>query len=225
MNEKLHKAMLLAAQSQTSLSDFWDAHAPVDRPAGRSREDPNVIEVSDVHGATVRVRLDEALIAAGLMPAAETEERERREAEHEMLMSRLASDPELRAHMQCWTIDFHGDEEPPGTVNGNIESMTPEQTAAATFADFGVLPRLVRQWAEEHGFHISGSESGAHGWLLGIPCTEAEADRLCRMAYDELGTHIRAGTLTLQIHFCGWTFKSMPTTEDAREFLRTQSIS
>jgi hypothetical protein len=213
MTAKLHKALLLAASSQVALDDF---HQGLIRAAEK---------VTKAKRGGRPPRNDEDPWDEDAVPKDAIAELERRQGAHEQLMERLAADPDLRAEMECWLVDFHGDEEPPGTAAGNIETMTPEQLERATHADFGILPRLVRDWATHHGFTVTDSESGAHGWLLGIPCSDADSVRLCTLAHRELAPHLGAGTLAVQIHFWGWKFKALAAVDDARKFLHTQSVS
>jgi hypothetical protein len=213
VNEKLHKAMRMAAQSLVALRDFQDgliAAAEEISAARRGGRPPSE---------------DEDPWEPDAIPEEQRDELERRQGAHEALMEQIASDPGLRAEMRCWMVDFHGNEEPPGVRNGNVGTMTPEQMQRATHADFGVLPRLVRSWVTDRGFTITDSESGAQGWMLGIPCTDEESVRLCRLAHDELGPHITAGALRVHIHFFGWSFRQIPTRDDAIRFLKTTSLS
>lgn len=213
MTEKLHKSLLLAARSQVTLSDFHEGlirtaeEITLARRGGR----PPTREENTWDDDTISVE--------------QTDELQHRQATHERLMESLAADPDLRAEMRCWMVDFSGDEQPPGTVDGSISAMTPAQLEQATLADFGVLPRLIRGWAADHGFDVTDSESGADGWLLGIPCSDDESVSLCRLAHTELGSHLSAGTLAVHIHFIGWQFKALWSVDDARQFLQAQSVS
>ena len=212
-NQKLHEAMLTAARSMIAVDDFHEKLLDGVREmkaAARGRPLPE----DEEEQADSSDFSDE-----------DAAELERLNADYERVMDTLAADPELRAEMECWMVDFEGTEQPPGTGDGNIDAMTEEQREAAQRADFGVMPRVVRKWITSHGFRITDSHSGVSGWGLGVPCGDTDSLRLCRLAQRELGHHITDGRLAVQIHFWGWRFAAVTTVEQARAFLRKREVS
>jgi hypothetical protein len=210
MTPKLHKAMLRAAKSIVELSTFHQGlldNATQDREAMQKlTHDSSNEEVAKALG----------------FPADKAVQLDIMRAQQERMMEEFASDPELRPHMQPWMVDFEGKEQPPTAGRNDI---TVDDLETEIHADYGELPRVVRDWLESHGFHITDTGSGTTGWQLGVPCSDQEEERLCRLAYRELVTYIEAGVLTIRIHFWGWRFQGIYNDPAAETFLATQAAS
>ena len=138
-----------------------------------------------------------------------------------------AADPTLRPFMECWMIDFEGREGIPALAdNISPEDISGKLFETAARADFGVLPKLVRKWLDDNNMEISDSGAGADGWELGVACDDAEAERICLLAYDgDLWPHIEAGELSVRLKFWGWHFQEVRTADDAKEFMARRSVS
>jgi hypothetical protein len=147
-----------------------------------------------------------------------------RKSDHECLMASLASDPILRANMIPWMIDFEGDESPAGVDYDKLKTDQKVMLTAAN-ANFGTLPKEIRTWITGHGFEISDSGSSANGWHLGVPCTDLEAALLCKLAHEQLETHLDAGVLTVSLKFWGWRFRGLYTEDEAEAFLAERTSS
>ena len=133
-------------------------------------------------------------------------------------LMRLAADPDLRACLTCWMIDFEGAESSPCS-DAWTESIADSDFMRAARADYGVVPRLVRTWLEENHFEISDSGSGTGGWHLGVACDDQEAARLCRLAHVELANEMEAGAFTMALKFWGWSLTDLFTVGQAQAFL------
>lgn len=134
---------------------------------------------------------------------------------HKKLMEGFAADPELRACMVPWMVDFTGREEPP-------EGMVLD---AQSKAKFGELPTLVRTWCETNGFRITESGSGVGGWDLGVPCSDEDANRLCKHVHQDFRVHLDAGVLSVKLKFWGWRFKGLYNLNEAEKFIATKGVS
>jgi hypothetical protein len=142
----------------------------------------------------------------------------KRQHELEHIMEVYASDPDLRQNMTCWMVDFEGTETPD-------EKMVYDASPMASQAQFGVVPKKVRQWLEANKFEISDSGSGLNGWHLGIPCTDDQARMLCVRARIEFKDYLEAGVLAIRLAFWGWRFTKLRTDEDVNKFLRERLVS
>lgn len=133
-------------------------------------------------------------------------------AAYEAAMDEYATDPELRAHMVCWMLDFRGKEEP-RWIRSRREPTDAEMldTVAGTTSS---LAKIVSVWLREQGANVTDSGSGAGGWHLGAHCSDEESRILCVAARGRFAAEIASGSLTLSLHFWGWQFSDLHTDDE-----------
>jgi len=131
----------------------------------------------------------------------------------EELMERLACDPELRRHMRPWMLDFCGTSEP-AWARQEREPNEDEAHAAMLISHDEVAVELLR-WLHDKGFTVTDSGSGKGGWHMGVPCTDADAERLCRLVHGAWGNLLSLGFFTMRLRFWGWRF--VLTADEQRE--------
>ncbi len=120
------------------------------------------------------------------------------------LLEQCAADSELRKHMTCCMVDFHGTQEPDWAK----EKRLPEgqEFDAALKAEYAGLAKVLQVWLHENHFHVTDTGGGVTGWDVGVPGTYEDSTRLCDMAYEKFGEFISAGVLTVALRFWGWRF-------------------
>ncbi len=164
--------------------------------------------------------------ARGLMVATKRGSSEEKEAtkawerskyRNEGFMEMLAADPSMRPHLLCWMVDFSGSEEPAWVRSS--KGPTPNEVVRAIYVKEGTIGPHVSRWLDKHQFLVSDSGSGVGGWDLGVPCDDKDAEKLCRLAHDELHDFLAADVLTVQLRFWGWRFKKRLTLQEAKKLV------
>lgn len=118
-----------------------------------------------------------------------------------------AADPDLRAVMVPWMLDFCGTDEPAWARDGRVP--TPKEAAAAVFGDESDLAKRVHVWLSARRANVTDSGSGSGGWHFGAHCTDTQAHDLCVAARTHFAEDIEAKRLTLKLHFWGWHFREL----------------
>lgn len=203
-NHKLHEARLTIARAMVRLSDLT---AAIDE--ARVRE----AQLEELFNEDSQLVIDFEL------------EREfhAQEAALKRLLAHYASDSELRASMVPWMVDFEGTAAPAWTLEQRMPTSDELDSSAMVLYD--ETARDVRLWVEKHGFKITDSGSGSEGWHLGVPCTDSQAELLCRLAHDELSKMLKAKVLMIAIKFWGWRFAELYNAEEAKGFIAKFAVS
>lgn len=122
---------------------------------------------------------------------------EARNEERKRFLCELATDPELRKHMDSCSVWFVGSQEPRWAEEGR-ELNSAEFTKTLKSED-NSLSRKVRDWIQGKGYHVSGSGGGCGGWDLDVCGSYEELAKLCDMAHEELREYL--DTEVLRISF------------------------
>lgn len=203
-NHKLHEARLRVARAMTRLSDITQAIED-----SRMRE----AQVEELFTEDSQLVVDIEL------------EREFRTQDDDLkkMLARYASDAELRASMIPWMVYFEGAAVPAWTTEQRMP--TEAELDSSAMALYDEVARDVRIWVERQGFKITDSGAGSAGWHLGVPCTDTEADLICRLAHEELAKPLEAKILSVAVKFWGWHFAELHNAEDAKNFIAKYSVS
>lgn len=136
---------------------------------------------------------------------------------------RCAANPELWPEMQQWMIDISGKSEAaPLDQKGAIEEQLGAlMSSGAEFAaKHGSLMYTVRHAIEALDLRITDCGGGLGAWDLGVPCDEADAQRLCSLLHLRFHSAISVGLMTVRRRYWGWRFKAIYNASDAIEYLR-----
>lgn len=135
---------------------------------------------------------------------------ERADHELEILRAELAADPEVRATMSPWLLEFRGARRSNMDKDGSVRLVPSDE-----------VTQYVNEFMRPSGIPLARAGSGERGWFVAYECSDRTLEISLAAARQnaKLQKYIAAGVLSLSVHFSAWHFHGLYSPEDARRFI------